>query len=270
MQALKKLISKAINISFFPGLQGKYPRVLLAGPPIRPVQIKPQAIKRGRRIKPCAWGLFILFAVICVASEGLAFWPFTPLTKQQVVPMQIVREPAEPQPDKAEEFTAQVREMADQLFSNLTDADPEAGDLAEGLVICTFVDLKKLYRTSSFGRYIAEQLMGEFQKKKFSVVELRKSNSVMIQEKKGEYGLSRNPDEISTVLQAGAMLTGTYTAMENHIIVNARILDNRSAEVLSSATIIFPRDQFSATLLADSSSAMSSKRTLVYKKELEL
>ena len=142
--------------------------------------------------------------------------------------------------------------------------------LADGLIVCTFVDLKKLYRTSSFGRYLAEQLMNEFQSRNYTVVELRKSSSVMIQEKKGEYGLSRDPDELGSSVDAGAMLTGTYTETDNNIIVNAKIIDNRTAKLLSSATMIFPRNQLSNRLLADSSTAVTKQPEPIYMKRLEM
>lgn len=178
--------------------------------------------------------------------------------------------PEEAPVNEALDLTLAVREMARELVANLADPDPESGDLAEGLIVCTFVDLKKLTRTSSFGRYLAEQLMGELQKDRYTVVEIRKSNDVHIQEKYGEYGLSRNPGQIRQELSVGAMLTGTYTPAADQIIVNARIMDNRDATVLSSATRVFPRSVLSGHLLADAASARTLKKERVYLKRLEL
>ena len=146
--------------------------------------------------------------------------------------------------------------MAGALFAHLgDDADPSQGDLAGGIVVSSFVDLRQLTRTSSFGRYLAEQLMGEFQQRGYRVVEIRKSKDILIQERRGEYGLSRNPGEITPEVAAQALVTGTYTVTEDSILVNAKVLDNRSAVMLSSATMVFPRTRLANRLLADSASA---------------
>ena len=108
--------------------------------------------------------------------------------------------------------------MAQELTKHLADTDPQGGELADGLAVCSFVDLKKLTRTSSFGRYLAEQLMSEFQQRGYTVVEMRKTSNLMIQEKRGEYGLSRNPEELNPTVTAGAILTGTYTPAGDSVL----------------------------------------------------
>ncbi len=163
-----------------------------------------------------------------------------------------------------------IRLMAQELENHLADADPQVGELADGLAVCSFVDLKKLTRTSSFGRYLAEQLMSEFQQRGYTVVEMRKTTSLMIQEKRGEYTLSRNPEDLNPSITAGAVLTGTYTLAGNNVLVNARIIDNRNSTMLTSSTLIFPRNQLVATLLADRASAQTGERDVVYMKRLEL
>ena len=172
--------------------------------------------------------------------------------------------------DEASGLAGSVRLMAHELASHLADSDPQAGELASGLAVCTFVDLKKLTRTSSFGRYLAEQLMGEFQQRGYTVVEMRKSTSLKIQEKRGEYGLSRNPEDLSQSVRAGAMLTGTYTPAGKNVLVNAKIIDNRTSTMLASATLIFPKNELVATLLSDSASAHTGEREVMYMKRLEL
>ena len=168
------------------------------------------------------------------------------------------------------DLVLQIREMADRLYAHLEDPDPQVGVLADGLVVCTFVDNNKLSRTSSFGRYLAGQLMSEFQQRSFTVHDIQKSLSIQVQQKRGEYGLSRNPDEIAGDITTGAMLTGTYLNGKDHIIVNARILDNRTSSLLSSATVLFPKNQLTRQLLADSASARTQPQEFMYLKKLEL
>lgn len=160
--------------------------------------------------------------------------------------------------------------MADDLVASLADPDPQQGDLAEGIVVCSFTDLAKLSRTSSMGRLLGEQLMTEFARKQFIVVDIRKSNSITIQEKRGEYGLSRVPEEIKPALSVGAMLTGTYQVAGDQVVINARIMDNRNAITLASASIVLPLRGVGERLLADAASLNGQKSEPIYKKRLDM
>jgi len=163
-----------------------------------------------------------------------------------------------------------IQNMALQLFQNLDEPDPIVGDLAKGVAVSSFVELKKLTRTSSFGRYLAEQLMTEFQQQGYPVLEVRKSTSILVQEKRGEYGLSRNLKEIPPEVAARTLITGTYTVAGDHILVNAKIIDNKTAQLLSSATMLFPKNNLADLLLADSVSASVKPKEVTYMKRLEL
>lgn len=164
--------------------------------------------------------------------------------------------------NQSEAFRAAIHEMAITLFSHIGDPDPETGDLADGIAVSSFVDLKKLTRTSSFGRYVAEQLMTEFQQRGYKVIEIRKSTSILIQEKRGEYGLSRDLAEIKQRVATRTLITGTYTMAIDHILVNAKVIDNKNAALLSSATMVLPRNQLTDLLLADSASAYPRKQEI--------
>jgi len=167
-------------------------------------------------------------------------------------------------------WTKNIHRLAGELFANLNEADPEAGNLMDGVVMGSFVDLKKLSRTSSFGRYLAEQLMAEFQQHGYKVVEIRKSTSVIIQKNRGEYGLSRDASQIKPNVAARTMVTGTYTIAGDEIMVNAKVLDNKNADLLSSSTILFPKNALADLLLSDAASASSGRNSVTYMKKLEL
>ena len=203
-----------------------------------------------------------ILALLVLPTQAVAFWPFGQDKPQTQTPVLTVNEAAA--------LRTEIQGLANELFRNLADADPENGDLGKGVLVCTFVELKKLNRTSSLGRYVAEQLMNEMQRHHYEVVEIRKSQAVMMQEKRGEFGLSRNPGEVSQNVAAGAMLTGTYTSSKDSIVINARIIDNRSAKLLSSATAIIPRNQLAEQLLADTASVREAKPEPLYLKKLEL
>lgn len=163
-----------------------------------------------------------------------------------------------------------VEAMAAELLTNLDDGDPFSGDLSGGMVVTTFVETSKLTRTSSFGRYLSEQLMNEFQRRSYPVVEIRKSTEIRVQEKRGEFGLARNEAELQTDIPADTMLTGTYFIGLDDIIVTARILNNKSAIVMASSTVIFPKNKLTSRMLADTASVRASHPQPMYLKKLEL
>ncbi len=223
--------------------------------------------------------LFILlmvlsFLVVSFVTEAQASWLssiFSPSVNQAPKVIELTKPVLQEIPtNQTETFQLAIKQIAAQLFANLDDSDPQVGMLADGIAFTVFADLKKLTRTSSFGRYLSEQLMGEFQQQGFPVIEVRKSNSIMVMEKRGEYGLSRDLDEIGSAAQARTMLTGTYTVAGEHIMVNAKILDNTTSAMLSSATVLFKKNDLTNTLLSDSASAYAKKDAYVYMKKLEL
>jgi len=218
---------------------------------------------------------FFLAVLLLLPSQAAAFELFPqeePVEKPQaaVPPPAPIISQAEINKQQAEKLQDGIKEIARQLFDHLEDQDPEVGILADGLAFTVFTDLKKLRRTSSFGRYLSEQLMTEFQQRGYRVFEVRKSQEILIQEKRGEYGLSRSADEIESPIPARALLTGTYTLAGGTVMVNAKILDNKDALMLSSATVFFAKSEMTDGLLADSASAHPKVTERMYMKKLEL
>lgn len=207
--------------------------------------------------------LFIILLFFCTTSL-----PACAVLKQKPVAMT-----PEPRPASHREATGlvlSIEAMAAELLTNMNDADPDSGDMANGLIVTTFVESSKLHRTSSFGRYISEQLMNEFQRHAFTVVEIRKSTSIRMEEKQGEFGLSRDENDVPDTVQADAMLTGTYFIGNEDIIVTARILNNKTAALLASSTVIFPKNSLTNRMLADTASANKAAPPPLYLKRLNI
>lgn len=139
-----------------------------------------------------------------------------------------------------------VRELARQLLVNVKQPLEE-----ETITMATFVNLGHLYKTSSLGRCLTEQMLGEFQAAGLNVLEVRKSVGMMIREGFGEYSLSRDMGELSYVHAAQVMLVGTYTVSDGQLFLAARLLRNSDGLVVSSAGMVFPLDSVTAGLLAD-------------------
>jgi len=149
--------------------------------------------------------------------------------------------------DAGEELRQRVREIVRQLVVNSED------DIADGpyVTVSTFVSLNHLYSTSSLGRYLGEQMISELQLAGVRVVEIRKTPTILIREKHGEYGLSRDMDELEFAHAAQLMVAGTYTVANGRIFVNVRLLRNSDSAVLSSASMVFGIDRLVAEFLND-------------------
>lgn len=148
---------------------------------------------------------------------------------------------------EAEELRARSQELVLQLMRNA------AGGTVDEYVVTvnTFVNLNNLYKTSSLGRYLSEQMLGELQAAGVAVIDVRKTNTLMVREGFGEYGLSRDMEELSPSQGAQARVVGTYSYAEGQILLNARILRNKDGMVISHANLAFAVDGLTAGLLKD-------------------
>lgn len=164
----------------------------------------------------------------------------------------------EPEPEiptaEACELRSKARELVQQLVQNSGDG------LADEYVLTvnSFVNLNNLYATSSLGRYLSEQMIGELQAAGIGVIDVRKTNSLMIRESAGEYGLSRDINELRRAHDSQAVVVGTYTYGKGQILLNARVLRNSDGMVISHANTVFTLDGLTAELLKDE--AMPTRR----------
>ncbi len=177
-------------------------------------------------------------------------------------------EEGEDQRNNPDDLLTDISEIASTLCRSMEYPDPLTGGIADGLLVTSFVELDDLYRTSSFGRYLAEQLMIEFQQRHYTVVDIRKSRNIMIQKRKGEFGISRDPSEIQGQVSADGMLSGTYLVRDNHILINARILDNKTGKILAGATKRISLNPGIQKMLEGRSTPEIDQRAVMYMKEL--
>ena len=154
---------------------------------------------------------------------------------------------------------AKVNELGKALIANASEVVADEYVVA----VSTFVTLDNLYATSSFGRFLGEQLLSTLQQSGLEVIEVRKTPGMMVSPHHGEYALSRSMDEISLVQNAQAVVVGTYSVAGQEVFVNARLLRNDDNRVLSSANMVLPIDGMTASLLANESMPASSRTAQV-------
>ena len=107
-------------------------------------------------------------------------------------------------------------------------------DTNKPVLITSFVRLDKLKETSEFGRVVGESLINELSNRGFNVIEFRGQMAVSINDQ-GEYFISRKPHEIKSQIPNTYIVVGTYSRQGGRIILNARVIDNITGKIISSA-----------------------------------
>lgn len=146
----------------------------------------------------------------------------------------------------APDFFGIGEELARQLIANR-----RAGASGGRLIFTTLVNLDDLHQTSGFGRTMSEAMATQLFQHGYGVVELRKAANIMVQDRNGEMVLSREAARLAGQYEANAVLAGTYAMTPKTVIINVKLLDVHSQEVLSVAGMELERSATVNYLLAD-------------------
>jgi TolB-like protein len=111
------------------------------------------------------------------------------------------------------------------------------GRISGPIAVATFVDIDDLYGTSTFGRTLAEQLMGELVMRGYNIVELRKADAIQIMSSQGEFALSREVSTLRSFQDLSGIVVGTYVDSPVRVYVNARLIDPTSTLIVSAASV---------------------------------
>lgn len=140
-------------------------------------------------------------------------------------------------------------EVAQQLARNFQHGKARG----MSLILTTMVDIDDLYATSRFGRTLTESLSTRLFRHGFGVVEVRKASELLVKSDSGELILSRDAKLLAIEHLVHGVVVGTYSLTPQTVIVNVRILDAASQEVLSVAGLEIQRSGNINHLLAASS-----------------
>ena len=127
-----------------------------------------------------------------------------------------------------------IIELADNLLTSAKISQADMGNIA----ITSFVNLHNLETTSSFGRALGETFFHELFVRGFNVTDFRGQNSLNIN-KTGEFYITRDIKRINKKILNRYVLVGTYAPMGDEILLNTRILDNVTGEVVAVAKSYF-------------------------------
>ncbi len=123
---------------------------------------------------------------------------------------------------------ATITSLAAQMMQN------KKMDTNKPVLITSFVRLDEFKKTTEFGRVISESLINELSNRGFNIIEFRGQMAVSINDE-GEYFISRKPHEIKGSIPNTYVVVGTYSRQSGRIMLNARVIDNITGKIISSA-----------------------------------
>ncbi len=153
-------------------------------------------------------------------------------------------------------------DVARQLTANLKR--PLAND--RRLIMTTIVNIDDLDQTSRFGRTLTEALSTRLFRQGFGVVDVRKTSDLFIRDDSGEFMLTRDASLLAEENDAEAVIAGTYSLTPNSVILNIRMIDAGSRDVLSVAGLEIMRSVSIDDLLAASFGDMADGGLSAYER----
>jgi len=121
-----------------------------------------------------------------------------------------------------------INSLATQMMRN------KKMDTSKPVLITSFVRLDNFKKTTEFGRIVSESMINEMSNRGFNVIEYRGQMAVSINER-GEYFITRNPYKLKDQIPNTYVVVGTYSRQYGKVMLNARVIDNITGRIISSA-----------------------------------
>lgn len=188
-------------------------------------------------IKKIKFSLFIGCAFLISACTSSTFVNDSSLEKRNQN-VQITKGYMKIAADKEENITLQrtlegaINSLATQMMRNKKFSS------VKPVIITSFVKLSQLKKTTEFGRIISESLINELSNNGFNVIEFRGQLAVSINND-GEYFISRKVRNLKNKIPDTYVVVGTYSRQIGKIILNARVIDNITGKIITSARSTF-------------------------------
>ena len=152
-------------------------------------------------------------------------------------------------------FNSQMMFLAEQLDRNLLSQHRGRKTL-----VTNMVDLNDVQQTNALGRMLSEHLMHELAVRLWAVVDVR-ANVGLILNETGEFLLTRNTTRGHTNHSDGMVVTGTYMTTTDGVLVNLKVLDAVTSQVLSTAQTRLESSVFLSRLAAKPMASKTMKIT---------
>ena len=121
----------------------------------------------------------------------------------------------------------------------------------DAILVASFVNINDLRKSTTFGRMLAEHVSSRLSQRGYKVIDMRlRTDSVFMEEGKGEFLLSRDLREVSKNHNAAAVVVGTYGESAYGMYVSVRIINPADSTVISSCDygVVLPRETLAALI----------------------
>ncbi|TLP38590.1 FlgO family outer membrane protein [Arcobacter arenosus] len=123
---------------------------------------------------------------------------------------------------------ATINSLATQMMRN------QKMSTSKPVLITSFVRLDNFKKTTEFGRIVSESLINEMSNRGFNIIEYRGQMAVSVNER-GEYFITRNPHKLKDKVPNTYVVVGTYSRQYGKVMLNARVMDNITGRIITSA-----------------------------------
>lgn len=135
--------------------------------------------------------------------------------------------------------SAMARTIDRQVAGRLMQSETPAQGVS--LAVTVPVDVNDLEASSPLARQMAEELSRWFVQAGYTVQEIRKGKTLLIEPKTGEMLLTRRENLLAgKSVSSAAILTGTYSVTGQNVRFNIRVLHTATQDVLGMATVSVP------------------------------
>lgn len=121
-----------------------------------------------------------------------------------------------------------INSLATQMMRN------QKMNTSKPVLITSFVRLDNFKKTTEFGRIVSESMINEMSNRGFNIIEYRGQTAVSVNER-GEYFITRNPYKLKDEIPNTYVVVGTYSRQFGKVMLNARVIDNITGRIISSA-----------------------------------
>lgn len=131
---------------------------------------------------------------------------------------------------------ATINSLATQMMRN------RKMNTSKPVLITSFVRLDNFKKTTEFGRIVSESLINEMSNRGFNIIEYRGQMAVSVNER-GEYFITRNPHKLKDEVPNTYVVVGTYSRQFGKVMLNARVMDNITGKIISSARATYQHNR---------------------------
>ena len=150
-----------------------------------------------------------------------------------------------------------LTELSKQISDGLTENQKQI------IAVVEFVDLEG--RVTSFGRFVAEELITRvYQTKKFKVIERQLLNKIVSEQRLSLGGMidQTSAQKLGKLLGVDAIASGTVTDLGKTLRVNARLISTGTGEVFAVAATEIAKDDSVITLMGAGNTGPTSSTAL--------